>query len=336
MSAALHLVVPREEMQPGGPGVFQGHSRGLSRTTLLDREAGSVHVGYAICELAAGGAIDRCLHAFEKTIYVTSGELQLERDGALFRLAPDDYALVSTGTPHAFANGSDEPVRWIEVATPQPKPVGGWQDTFFVETLDPERLPEAPPPGDPRRKLVGRFDGYMPSGAYMHGDLQGFAIKYFVDRDFGAIHLNMFTVAFADGGAVQPSRSSLRGGLSDPRRRRRHCFRRTVLHAERGRLRLDRGRLATCLLSRRRPTGALARNPGTAATNPGRHALARALGGTRAADGVVKRPSCAHTSKLYSVKSFLGIANHLEARIATGCSDLARFPIPSVIPGPTI
>ena len=200
MSAPLHLVVPQEKMQTAGAGVFQGHSRGLSRTTLLDREAGSVHVGYAICELAAGGAIDRCLHAFEKTIYLLSGELQLERDGSLFRLGPDDYALVSTGTPHGLSSVGSDPARWIEVATPQPKPVGGWQDTFFVEALDPAGLNEAPPPGDPRRKLVGRFDGNMPSGTYVHGDLQGFAIKYFVDRDFGAIHLNMFTVAFADGG----------------------------------------------------------------------------------------------------------------------------------------
>ena len=40
----------------------------------------------------------------------------------------------------------------------------------------------------------------MPPGAHMHGDLQGFSIRYFVDRDFGAVHLNMFTVEFAKGG----------------------------------------------------------------------------------------------------------------------------------------
>ena len=200
MPAPLHLVIPRKEMRKGVLGVYEGRARGLSRTMLLDREGGSVHVGYSICELAPGGRIDRAIHAFEKTIYVLSGALQLERDGALVRLARDEYGLISTGTPHALRNASSEPAQWVEVSTPQPKPVGGWQDTFFVETLDWERLGETPPPGDPRRKLLGRYDGTMPPGAHMHGDLHGFSIRYFVDRDFGAIHLNMFTVEFAKGG----------------------------------------------------------------------------------------------------------------------------------------
>jgi quercetin dioxygenase-like cupin family protein len=200
MPAPLHLVVARKEMRTGALGVFEGHARGLSRTMLLDREAGSVHVGYAISELAPGGAIDRSLHAFEKTIYVLSGELLLERDGMLIRLTKDDYALVSTGTPHALRNAAKEAVQWVEVSTPQPKPVGGWRDTFFVETLDWGRLSDAPPSGDPRRKLLGHHDGSMPPSADMHGDLRGFSIRYFLDRDFGAVHLNMFTVEFAKGG----------------------------------------------------------------------------------------------------------------------------------------
>ena len=200
MPVPLHLVIHGKEMRTGALGVFEGHAQGLSRTMLLDREAGSAHVGYSIAELAPGGAVDRCLHAFEKTIYVLSGELQLERDGTLIRLAKDDYALVPTGTPHALRNAGSDTARWVEVSTPQPKPAGGWRDTFFVETLDWERLFEAAPPGDPRRKLVGHHDGTMPPGAHMHGDLHGFSIRYFVDRDFGAIHLNMFTVEFAKGG----------------------------------------------------------------------------------------------------------------------------------------
>lgn len=187
-------------MQRGTLGVLEGHARGLSRSTLVDREAGSVHVGYAICDLAAGGGVDRCVHAFEKTIYVLSGALQLERDGALIALAGDDFALISTGVPHALRNAGSEPAQWVEVCTPQPKPAGGWQDTFFIEPLDWAGLPDAPAPGDPRRKLLGRYDGTMPPSGHMHGDLHGFSIKYFVDRDFGAIHLNMFTVEFANGG----------------------------------------------------------------------------------------------------------------------------------------
>jgi quercetin dioxygenase-like cupin family protein len=200
MPAPFHRVVSRTDRQKGGAGIFEGHARGLARTTLLDRSVGSVHVGYAICELAAGGSVDRLVHAFEKSVYLLSGTVELERDGTLFTVTKDEFALVSTGTPHALRNATGVPAEWVEVSTPQPKPPGGWQDTFFVETLDWSALAAAAAAGDPRRKLVGRYDGRMPAGAYMHGDLHGFAIKYFVDRDFGAVHLNMFTVAFADGG----------------------------------------------------------------------------------------------------------------------------------------
>jgi len=200
MSAPLHCVVPRRDRQKGDAGVYEGHARGLARTTLLDRAAGSVHVGYAICEHAAGGTVDRTVHAYEKTIYLLSGALQIERDGTLFALTGDDFAVISTGIPHALRNVSTAPAEWVEVSTPQAKPPGGWQDTFFVDGLDWNGLTPAPPPGDPRRKLIGHYDGRMPTGAYIHGDVQGFSIKYFVDREIGAVHLNMFTVAFADGG----------------------------------------------------------------------------------------------------------------------------------------
>jgi quercetin dioxygenase-like cupin family protein len=200
MPAPLHLVVPQQAMREGSLGIYEGHARGLTRTILLDREAGSVHVGYSLARLAPGGGIDRCIHAYEKTIYVLSGAIQLERDRTLFDLAADDFALVSTGTAHALRNAGSEPAEWVEICTPQPKPVGGWQDTFFVETLGWGQLALAPPLGDPRRKLAGHYSGTMPPGAHIHGDLRGFSIRYFVDRDFGAVHLNVFTVEFAKGG----------------------------------------------------------------------------------------------------------------------------------------
>jgi quercetin dioxygenase-like cupin family protein len=129
------------------------------------------------------------------------GAIELERDGTLIGLSSDDYGIVSTGVAHAVRNIANGPARYVEIATPQPKPAGGWQDVFFVETLDWSTLAKAASAGDPRRKLAGHYaQGSMPPGAHMHGDLQGFSIRYFVDRDFGAVHLNMFTVEFAKGG----------------------------------------------------------------------------------------------------------------------------------------
>ncbi len=183
MPAPFHAVIPCDQMQAGSLGAYDGHARGLARTTLLDRSIGSVHVGYAICELAAGGVIDRCLHAFEKALYVLSGALQLERDGHLVALSKDDFGLVPTGTPHALRNVGDSPTRWVEVCAPQPKPPGGWQDTFFVDGPDWANAPGTFDPADPRTKLVGRYDGTMPPGVVMHGDLRGFSIKHFMDRE---------------------------------------------------------------------------------------------------------------------------------------------------------
>lgn len=200
MSVPLHLVIPKAHMHPGILGVYEGHARRLQRTTLLDRAAGSVHVGYCICALDAGGEIDRCIHAYEKSFYVIAGELQLERDGHLVSLSKDDYGLVPTGTLHALRNTGTGPAQWVEVCAPQPKAVGGWQDTFFLGGADWNRTIAMRDLTDPRTKLLGHYDGTMPAGMIMHGDLCGFSVKRFIEREFGAIHLTLFTVEFAKGG----------------------------------------------------------------------------------------------------------------------------------------
>ena len=62
-------------------GPFAGHAAGLTRRSLVDRARGSVHHSIAHNELAAGGAIDRHMHAFEEGIYVLSGSLAVEVAG---------------------------------------------------------------------------------------------------------------------------------------------------------------------------------------------------------------------------------------------------------------
>ena len=195
-----HLVIPKSRMQPGSPGVYEGHASLLRRTTLLDHAAGSVHVGYTLCALDAGGEIDRCIHAYEKAFYVLSGELQMERDGHMIALAKGDYVLVPPGTPHALRNAGVQVAQWVEVCAPQPKDVGGWQDTFFVGRADWNRPIARADLKDPCTNLVGHYDGTMPAGADMHADFRGGAIKGFIDSEFGAVHFTMFTVQFANGG----------------------------------------------------------------------------------------------------------------------------------------
>ena len=200
MPAIPHVATRAPQMWPCAMDDLSGHARGLTRIALLDGNSPSVHAGYHIGELDAAGEIDRC-RTFEKGFYVLSGELRMERAGELISLAADDYALVSPATPYALGNAGKAPARWVEVSVPQPKLPGGWQDTFFVgrgrwDTGEPAEL------GYLRTRQVGRNDRRMPPGAHMHGDLRGFSIKRFIDREFGASHFTMFSVEFANGGTA--------------------------------------------------------------------------------------------------------------------------------------
>ena len=179
---------------------YADHADGLTRAPLINRELGSVHMDFDICELAAGGSIEQAVHAFEKAVYLVSGAVELEREGQPLRLGAGEFALVSTGTTHAWRNQGDAPVRWIEMCAPQPKPASGWQDTFFLGSGDWVGQVAAPDFGDPRTRGVGHDDGNMPPSAFIHGDLNGFAMKYLVNADFGGVHFNMFIIEFADGG----------------------------------------------------------------------------------------------------------------------------------------
>jgi len=42
-------------------------------------------------------------------------------------------AAVKVGTPHAFYASGPTPVRWLQMAAPQPRPAGAEPDTFFLK-----------------------------------------------------------------------------------------------------------------------------------------------------------------------------------------------------------
>src|SRR5262245_1994074 len=92
--APLHVVLTAQEMGScDDPGRYLQHSSGLRRSVAMDRRKGSVHIGYYISELQPDGQLDRCIHAYEKAIYVLAGALDIERDGQQFRLDADGYVL---------------------------------------------------------------------------------------------------------------------------------------------------------------------------------------------------------------------------------------------------
>jgi quercetin dioxygenase-like cupin family protein len=186
--------------------VYEGHSAGYQLVDLVGRATGSVHTGLGISELSAGGAIDPHVHSFEEGFYILSGQAEVAVDGAVFRLRAGDYGALKVGTPHAWRAAGASPVRWLQMAAPQPKPFGAERDTFFVAdrqfpsggaTLDLDNL---------EGRLLGHFDaGQIPPPAERRGGvagLEGVFLKWLIDEHFGAVHHRMLFIEYQPGVSI--------------------------------------------------------------------------------------------------------------------------------------
>jgi quercetin dioxygenase-like cupin family protein len=206
------------------PGPLGATSSGLSRQVIVGPDQGATHTELAVGALAAGGWLGRHVHSFEEALYVLEGELVLELDGRVHRLAAAHYALITIGTAHTLVAGSPG-VRWLSVNTPPRRAAGsGAPDTVFapgrpdVEAL--LALAAAPVPGDPTTRYVGRYEGTPPQLEALRIEdpargrapagadtalvvYSGISVKMLVDRVLGADLLTMFTVDYEVGGAAQ-------------------------------------------------------------------------------------------------------------------------------------
>ena len=122
-----------------------------------------------------------------------------------YLLRPGDYAAVKVGTPHAWRAAGTSPVRWLQMAAPQPKPHGAERDTFFLE--GPRRVPSR------RRRwistnldgnLLGHFDASQippPSErkAIVLQGLEGVFLKWLIDENFGAAHHRLLFIEYQPG-----------------------------------------------------------------------------------------------------------------------------------------
>lgn len=185
-----------DESQLAAPPVYEGHATGFVRASLINRSHGSVHMETSISSLAAGGSVDRTIHAFEKGIYVLDGELDVIRGEEAFRLGADDYALVPYGVAHAFRNCGRHATRWFEMLSPQPKPPSAFQDTFFQDDVTwPGTISSLAAPAAstghfyPREPLAPRAPG-----------VQGLSVFRFMQQQFGARQLFMMRGNLAPGG----------------------------------------------------------------------------------------------------------------------------------------
>jgi mannose-6-phosphate isomerase-like protein (cupin superfamily) len=132
---------------------------------------------------------------------MTSGEIEVMRDGRTYLLTEGDFMLIPTGIEHAYRNTGGVPARWVEMCAPQPKAPDAWKDTWFSGPASWDS--EAAPINlrDRRASMLGHYDHaqHTPPLA-ISPDLNGFSQRMMMDDVFGAVHFNMFVISFADGG----------------------------------------------------------------------------------------------------------------------------------------
>jgi quercetin dioxygenase-like cupin family protein len=202
---------------------YAGASSGFSRCSLVDRAAGSVHMGVGLCSLDAGGSVATHLHSFEESFYVLDGSPVLVLAGRAHLLRPGACGVVPVGVPHAWAGPDGGAARWIDMYAPQPRADGaGGTDTFFVaaecgagdpvplDVRDPRtrnffRLDEGQMELD-RLKVGAAVDAPTVSASMATALLaySGIAVKMLVDQRLDAQLHTMFMVEYEPGGVAHP------------------------------------------------------------------------------------------------------------------------------------
>src|SRR5579884_3816277 len=174
----MHHVLRVSEVPLQEPDQDRVHARGYRRAPLVDHGCGAVHTGLGLCQLEAGGTLDRHLHSYEESFFVLEGAVILEPDGRAYRL---------------------------ETLSPEPR--SHPRDTFFLGGEVPHTA-ERPDLADPSVRFLGHFEDsqlppphYLQMDGYSGGNVEGISLKMMVDRVLGAQHLTMFMVEFQPGGA---------------------------------------------------------------------------------------------------------------------------------------
>ena len=127
----MHFYGRSSEVALAAPPLYANHSRGYTQASLVDRTTGSVHTGLSLNVLAPTGTIAPHLHSYEEGFYILEGHAVLSAGDRISHLGPGDFGAFKVGTLHAWSNAGQGPVRWLQMAAPQPKPEGAERDTFF-------------------------------------------------------------------------------------------------------------------------------------------------------------------------------------------------------------
>ena len=185
---------------------FADHSRGYRQTDLVTRAVGSMHTGLSVAELSPDGVLDIHVHSFEESFYILEGEAIVDVGDSAYRLAAGDFGVVKVGTLHGWRASGSRPVRWLQMAAPQPKPAGSERDTFFPARAvwaSDIRSREA---GTEAGAQLGHFDASQipPVGQRdtAAAGLEGVFLKWLIDENFGAAHHRLLFIEYQPGVSI--------------------------------------------------------------------------------------------------------------------------------------
>jgi mannose-6-phosphate isomerase-like protein (cupin superfamily) len=182
---------------------FAGHGDRYTQADLISRASGAVHTGLSIAELGVAGVLHPHIHSYEEGFYILSGDAVVDIDDIAYQVGPGDFGCVKVGQAHALRAVGSAPVRWLQMAAPQPKPQGAERDTFFLKD---HIVPLGAPRLDLsllRGNLLGHFDEAQipPLGERQSvgPGLEGVFLKWLIDEAFGARHHRLLFIEYQPG-----------------------------------------------------------------------------------------------------------------------------------------
>jgi quercetin dioxygenase-like cupin family protein len=221
----MYHVQKADSIELAEPPGLSGRVEGLRRATLVGRDVGAVHTGFALVSIEPGGWVGTHVHSTEQSFYVLRGNPLLALDGRTYRLGPNECGLIPVGVPHSYRvpEGEEAPL-FLEMNSPAPRLPGASQpDTFWTGEPAPDGGDAVEPDiRDPRSRTFFRLDAgqmdvdNLKIGASVDAPTvsasmatallaySGIAVKMLVDSRLGAVLHTMFMVEYQPGGVAQP------------------------------------------------------------------------------------------------------------------------------------
>jgi quercetin dioxygenase-like cupin family protein len=215
----MHHVLRAADIRPAPD--YAGRAERYARCSLVDQSVGSVHTGFGLCEMDAGGRQDLHLHSHEESFYVLEGAPSLVLDRHSYVLSPGTCGIIAVGVPHAFIGPEQGRGRWLDMLAPQPRDHDAIAHTYFFGPSS-DHVPGSLDIRDPRARHFFRFADddiqvdKLKIGARVNAPkvsssmatallaYSGIAVKMLVDQRLDAALLTMFMVEYQPGGVAHP------------------------------------------------------------------------------------------------------------------------------------